>query len=187
MGITKFNLNVGDKYGKLTLIEKVQRLKPDGSKYGKGWMVQCECGKISGPKASADIYNGKVKSCGSCQRKEYWSTNRSLGTVNTSKLVYRNYRSRANSRKLSFDLSYEQFMNIVNLPCSYCKNINTSYFNPQTEYELVFEYTGIDRIDSKVGYKINNVQPCCKWCNRAKSDMDEKEFYDWVRRIYASL
>ena len=187
MGIIKFNLNVGDKYGKLTLIDKVQRFKSDGSKNGKGWMVQCECGKISGPKVPADIYNGKVKSCGECQRKYYWDNSRNIGDKNTSKNTYRNYRSRARSRNINFNLSYTDFMNIILLPCVYCNNTETSYFNPQNSWEETFRYTGIDRINSSLGYELNNVQPCCKWCNMAKSDRTEKEFLQWVRNVYASL
>lgn len=41
----------------------------------------------------------------------------------------------------------------------------------------------IDRIDSTKDYSIDNVVPCCKFCNWAKSDLKQKDFYDWVQRV----
>ena len=46
-----------------------------------------------------------------------------------------------------------------------------------------FRYTGLDRINSELGYTVENIQPCCKWCNMAKSDRSEKDFIEWVALI----
>lgn len=52
---------VGNKYGKLTVIKKVPR--PDGRPKGAYWLCQCECGneKIA---RGADLRAGSVNSCG---------------------------------------------------------------------------------------------------------------------------
>jgi hypothetical protein len=52
----------------------------------------------------------------------------------------------------------------------------------EVNYQL---YNGIDRIDNARGYERDNIVPCCKFCNRAKSAMPQKEFIDLVRRIAA--
>lgn len=43
---------------------------------------------------------------------------------------------------------------------------------------------GIDRIDSSKGYLPDNVRPCCKDCNRSKSDLIEDDFKVWIERLY---
>jgi len=45
-------------------------------------------------------------------------------------------------------------------------------------------YNGIDRLDSSKGHVIDNVVPCCKWCNYAKRERSYKDFLDWVVVIY---
>ena len=183
MGITKFVLKEGDRYSLLTLTEKVQVFK-DGRKNGWRWMASCQCGKIVGPLVPAHIVKGHVKSCGKCQRVNSWVDKRLTGVENPSKLVYRNYRYKAHKRGLEFYITYEDFMSLVQEPCIYCGRTNTSYFNPVTEYDEKFLYTGIDRVNSSKGYVLGNIQPCCKICNRAKSDMSEELFLNWIEEVF---
>lgn len=49
----------------------------------------------------------------------------------------------------------------------------------------MFVRNGIDRVDSAQGYVLTNVVPCCKQCNRAKSDLSREEFLTWVERVHA--
>jgi hypothetical protein len=46
---------------------------------------------------------------------------------------------------------------------------------------------GIDRIDSSVGYVVENCVSCCRACNGAKSNQTTDDFYLWVKRIYINL
>lgn len=48
----------------------------------------------------------------------------------------------------------------------------------------VLLYNGIDRVDSSLGYTVDNVVPCCKLCNQAKNNLSKQEFVDWVKRVY---
>jgi hypothetical protein len=43
---------------------------------------------------------------------------------------------------------------------------------------------GIDRVDSSKGYVTDNVVPCCRDCNVAKSDLSKAEFLNLVEKIY---
>jgi len=79
---------------------------------------------------------------------------------------YGSYRSGAKKRNLSFDLSFEQFMTLWQLPCGYCgDSIGT---------------VGIDRIDSSVGYQLDNCKPCCHRCNEMKMD---HSLEDWIAQM----
>lgn len=183
MGITKFELKEGERYNHLTLIKKVQVFK-NGRKNGWRWMARCACGKTVGPLVPAQIARGHAKSCGKCQRMEYWSDKRLTGIEGPSKLVYRNYRSKARKRGFEFNITYEEFMSLVQSPCIYCGGTESSYFNPVTGHDKKFLYTGIDRINSSQGYIVENIQACCKICNRAKSDMNEETFLKWVEKVF---
>jgi DNA repair exonuclease SbcCD ATPase subunit len=58
----------------------------------------------------------------------------------------------------------------VSKPCVYCG---------------ANERIGIDRINSSLGYSVENCEPCCADCNYAKRDMDKETFLNLIARIYA--
>lgn len=79
----------------------------------------------------------------------------------------------ANIRKHDFTLSFEQFMGFWNGTCAYCGNkING---------------VGIDRVDSSIGYIIENCVPCCKECNIMKNTKTVDEFITQCKRIVNNL
>jgi hypothetical protein len=45
----------------------------------------------------------------------------------------------------------------------------------------------IDRVDSKVGYVIGNIQLCCWRVNRAKNSMNEDEFLFMCKQVVSHL
>ena len=69
---------------------------------------------------------------------------------------YKNYRLSAESRRLEFPFTKEEFILIVSLPCYYCGIIQPKGFN------------GIDRLDSTIGYSLDNCRSCCEMCNMMK-------------------
>ena len=38
--------------------------------------------------------------------------------------------------------------------------------------------------DQEKDYMIDNVVPCCDFCNKAKGSKTKEEFLSWVKRIY---
>ena len=85
------------------------------------------------------------------------------------KAKYTSYYNRCISNNKEFTLTYSQFENQFNNPCIYC-NSNDNIT--------------IDRIDSSIGYTINNCQSCCNTCNKMKLDMTNNEFLDKIKAIY---
>ena len=83
--------------------------------------------------------------------------------------VFVRYQKQAEKRGLRFELSLEQFKQIVFQRCALCGD----YGSPR----------GIDRRDSSRGYEIGNVQPCCGICNRLKSDLQEHQFIGHILKI----
>lgn len=106
-------------------------------------------------------------------------------------LIKSEYTYSAKKRGISFELTDNDFYYIIQQPCSYCgreKCNSVSWERKRiltTKEKLDFHYTGIDRIDSSIGYTLNNSVPCCKICNYAKNDLPIKDFEEWIRIIVA--
>lgn len=82
---------------------------------------------------------------------------------------YKAYYKRAMYKGLSFELSEEQFSNIINMNCVYCNSPAPN---------------GVDRKDNAKGYTLDNAQPCCTLCNLIKRNMPEKDFLTHIKKIY---
>jgi hypothetical protein len=80
-------------------------------------------------------------------------------------------RASAKKRGMECTLSFQEYIEIISLPCFYCRG------------SLPKEGSGIDRINSDIGYVQGNCRSCCTACNRAKSDMTESEFKEWILRV----
>lgn len=107
-----------------------------------------------------------------------------LKKVNYFSKVYNQYVRNANKRDLEFNLDIDTFIKLVLLNCHYCGCEPSKIFSDGKKSINPVLCNGIDRLDSKVGYTINNSVPCCHVCNRAKMDMGVEEFYEWITRIH---
>jgi hypothetical protein len=107
-------------------------------------------------KTSLDQLSWECKEC-----KAYYLRNR-----------YNAYKGEAKHRKINFDLSLEEFDNITSKQCTYCGG-NNGYYLGKT-------FNGIDRVDSSIGYEINNCTPCCTICNSMKSSHTVN---DWMNHM----
>lgn len=86
------------------------------------------------------------------------------------KHIFSIYKCNARNRNLSFDLTFEQFKTFWNQNCSYCNtNIKT---------------IGIDRVDSSIGYSLENCVSCCFTCNRMKMADSKEDFLIQIEKIY---
>lgn len=64
-------------------------------------------------------------------------------------------------RELTWTITIEEYTELIQLPCYYCDN---------KLGQPVKRSCGLDRIDSNVGYEINNVVSCCFICNTIKHE-----------------
>jgi hypothetical protein len=169
---------VGKKIGKLTVLSR------DIDRFISGrpvvfYRCKCDCGNTKSI-LSCNLLKktGATTSCG-CKIKLPEGESRTRSTFKT-------YIISAKQRNLTFNLTYSQFKDITKKECHYCgcppSNISRSH---KCNGEYI--YNGIDRKDNKIGYQIDNVVPCCWNCNNAKADMNEDEFFLWIKRIYNHL
>lgn len=174
---------VGKKIGYLTVKEITKY------KYNYYFICECDCGLIS--KVNIDNFiNGKTKSCG-CKREELIiRTKRIIGSRKPTlealvNKLYSSYYRNARKRGFEFNLSYDEFFNLINKECFYCSNIGSNTMVYLNTITLI--YNGIDRRDSKISYTKENCVTCCCFCNRAKLDFSEDIFLNWLKNIKINL
>ena len=88
--------------------------------------------------------------------------------LNTPRGRLNSIKASANTRNISFSLSEEQAINIMTNKCYYCG---------------ATEKIGIDRVDSKFGYLIDNCLPCCSMCNYMKNIFTKEQFISQCKKV----
>lgn len=172
----KPEIAIGSWFGRLKIISMSHQDK----RWRKHYLCRCECGNEKTIQGSL-LASGNTKSCG-CLVKDTRSATRVPNNHSEITAVILGYKRHAKGRGYTWELSREQAENLFRSDCHYCGSppanikIHKNTVNP-------FSYSGIDRINNKLGYVQGNVVPCCNICNRAKRDMDVTEFYDWALRI----
>ena len=91
----------------------------------------------------------------------------------TIKGKYSGLKCQAKVRGLEFTIPFVEYIQLMNKPCIWC-----GISLPTTGGSL-------DRINSELGYTLENVVPCCPQCNLAKLDYSVSEFREWIARVYA--
>ena len=113
-------------------------------------------------KAMKDGYANTCKECSSPEN-------------NIGRYIHQ-YKSNAQRRNINFNLSKEEFINIISQPCYYCGAISN-------QEKLI----GIDRIDSSKDYTLDNCVPCCDMCNKMKLDYSVKEWLFHMKKIISYM
>lgn len=137
-----------------TVCKKVKNLTEFHNHPGARDGVQTYCKECSHIKATSE--DAKK------YNKEYYSSKK--GRYNKYKHAYS-----VMGRDIKFNLTYEEFITFWQKPCYYCGS----------EIETI----GIDRVDNKKDYDMENLIPCCWICNRMKSDLSQEDFISHCKKI----
>lgn len=174
---------LGKIFGKLTVIKWLE--SRNGNEY---WLCQCECGNTKEIPTKRLNY-GRVQSCG-CLRSENGKKQikkiiQPISEESLVKHLFIGYLARAKNKKFEFSIDMEYFSEIIFKNCYYCGCEPNNLKRNRSKNNIVeILYNGIDRIKNDKGYILGNCVPCCKNCNVAKMSMSEKEFLEWIRRVY---
>ena len=176
MARVKTVFEVGQKYNRLEIVEKLGYDKHKNRLY----KCKCDCGNEIIVRGNA-LTSGNTQSCGclSLETKKSKRLPNNRGVINQ---VILQYKRHAKDRNLAWDLSFEEVEMLIQQPCFYCGAIGSNFKITKICKEG-FHHNGIDRVDSSKGYFSSNVVPCCKICNKAKSDMNQKDFIFWAKRV----
>lgn len=168
-------IRVGETFNHWTIVAYSGKRK-----FGSGAkraFVRCRCS--CGAEQTLDYFSviyGHTKKC-----KNHPPEVRGLGACMR---VFRDYRTNARKRGLTFELTPAEFFRISQLDCAYCGLAPGTLRRAERKNDSPFLYNGVDRIDSGKGYVDGNMVPCCCTCNRAKLDSTQEDFFRMVKRIY---
>lgn len=170
-----FNDLTGKEFGKIRVISLIERsFRKDKSK-SSGHLYNCKC-LICGTEYQ---YSTSVIS-----RKDFLGCRCPKDLTLASKnLHFNSYKTNALKRNLQFDLTFDEFVKICNLPCYY-SGIEKSLKINRKDLFGYWECNGIDRLDNSKGYTIENSVPCSSIINMMKGTLSEKEFLKIIRLIY---
>ncbi len=171
---------IGNQYGRLIVFEKAGKYKDRHIQ----WKCLCSCGNTTIVVGNS-LRSGNTKSCGCLLQEMYEKRKLPKGEAAMHNL-FNVYKARAKQRNLIWDLTEEQFKELTSSLCHYCGVLpkqKTHVLTSNGEYT----YNGIDRIDNKQGYILENVVPCCGICNRMKMTLSEKEFLNHITEIAEHL
>lgn len=186
-------LTIGEKYWRLTCINEAGVNKRNKKVY----LFQCECGnQYKG--LGTWVRMGRTKSCG-CIHTEYLNsdqakeqrlkgTNKLRLTPGESALnaTFFVYKDRAKKYELEFSLTKEEFKTLTQRNCFYCNKLPSNNYGSKYNNGR-YIYNGLDRIDNKLGYTLQNSVPCCKICNIAKHNLTLNDFLKHIKAIYFNL
>ena len=167
----------GKTFGKLTVIERAQPNKQKRTR----WHCECECGNAV-VVSDWNLVSGLTKSCG-CLRRETASEmhKKSHGEASFNAL-FSTYKRHANAQNVAFELSEDEFRQLISSDCFYCGSAPSNVFkNKSGNGDLI--YNGIDRLDPTKGFVIDNVVPACADCNCAKGTRSVDDFIAWIKRV----
>jgi hypothetical protein len=174
---------IGTMLGRWEVI-KNNLSKTYNSQTQRACLVRCSCvDRTEAIRTYGELRCGRSPSCG-CKSKE-----RSIETV------WNDLFSKLKARGWDFHLTLPELKAIAKLPCAYCgkepSNIYRVKYKIDGKYQriddpsLTIRYSGLDRIDSSLGYTYGNVVPCCGECNGMKSNHSLDQFFVLLERIRA--
>ena len=179
----------GQRLGILTILrtatpDEIPVTKSQLTHPQRWWIVKCDCGNIKAVRAGS-LKNGDSRSCG-CRvdaRRASFGKSQARPTGEAAKwAAYVTGKRHAERRGLIWALSLEHFLYITSQPCTYCGALGSKE-TPKTT-NGTYRYSGIDRIENRIGYIPLNCAPCCGTCNAAKGIKTIAEFRTWMMRAY---
>jgi hypothetical protein len=141
----------GTEFGKWTVLEYIK---------GSTYLCRCDCGVLKHISKTSLIKGDRDRGCKRCV------SGFPAGFCD----AYSAYKQNAKVRGISFELSREDALVLMRLPCQYCRTI------PEI-------FGGIDRVDNFIGYILENCVPCCSLCNHMKCDMAVSDFLAHAHKI----
>lgn len=171
----------GQSFSYLTVIKRtIPKTAKQTNHIYEAWECLCECGTIV-TVTGKQLRRGQ-KSCGCHKYDGLWTKQSSDEDININKIIS-HYKNRAKTKlKLPWLLSFDEAKILLLSSCFYCGQEPSREFSRDLTTQSI-KVSGIDRCDNAIGYTNTNTVSCCMICNRAKNNMPQKEFQDWIDRL----
>lgn len=166
---------IGKKFNKLEILDIVYNKEKSRNEA----ICRCDCGNITKIETTR-IKKYKVISCG-CIKVEVHKKRRKKFIDPPREELYRQYKYSAKKRDFEFSISIETAYKLFDSNCYYCGAEPSNLIIVYGEKKL---YSGIDRVNSKIGYTEENCVSCCKKCNIMKNTLAKDEFFEKISDIF---
>lgn len=157
----------GTRFGGLVVIKRTRNYQGHVT-----YKCECDCGRETDATGTA-LKNGRRKYCGKCKSL--------VPGESGFNRIFKAYIRGAEKRGHVFELTKDEFKELVASNCAYCGIPPSTVSSPSKRGN--FTYNGVDRVDNNLGYISDNVVSCCRWCNSAKGTRNYDEWIDWLDRI----
>lgn len=173
---------VGKKYGRLLVV----KLHGISKQKQTVWECECECGNKKIVRIGT-LISQHTRSCGCLKKdimteqcKRLFSLPEGEASLN---LAYSRYKLGAKRRGLSWGITKKDFIKYILSECFYCGEKPNNYTQYNTYQNGTTPRNGIDRIDSNIGYELDNCVPSCSFCNYAKRSLTQPQFLLKIKQI----
>lgn len=152
----------------------------------RAYIFTCTCGKIihaTNLSISRMLNTYETTGCSGCMNciRKCKSIN-NYNDVTKYGDIHNRYKKGAKRRNIEFHLTPEESAKLFAGNCNYCGDAPTGTYSRSKYYTT--PYNGIDRVNTKKHYTIDNCVSCCRACNVAKHEMSVSEFLNQVEKIY---
>jgi hypothetical protein len=96
--------------------------------------------------------------------------------------LYFQYKKNAGYRNMTFELTKEQFRELVDSPCCYCGR-EKSMAHKRLISNGAYLCNGVDRANNALGYTAGNSVPCCTSCNFMKKCLSATDFVNACKAV----
>lgn len=163
-------------------------------------LIECECGNIK-EKDSSHVSAGCLTCGNGCPISKKLKSQMRKGISLTSLMLpagvtgfrrlFDMYKRRAKKFSRDFSLTEDEFRSLTKSNCYYCGEPPSMVYihkeknsTEQAKENGKYIYNSVDRIDSGLGYTVENSRPCCKICNTMKLNHSEEDFVEHIKKVY---
>lgn len=167
----------------MTVVERI----PTGTAQRSGYRFRCDCGNevVARPYQIRGKADPKCKECANLDRKGKPNLRNRIDPLErTINEQWNVFRKNARKRAPTF-ITKREWLDLALSDCVYCGAKPSNVRKATVPHAEDFHYNGVDRIDSELGYSLDNCQPCCWMCNRMKGNMNEEEFLRHIKLVAA--
>lgn len=165
-------INIGDRYNEWTVLSNpIKGIRKNSIVY----LCKCSCGEEHYV-SSYELRSGKSSRCHKCGLKigkEKLLNQRRIGDLTATKFL--KLQKNAQARNISFNISMSYLWNL------YCSQNKICAITGDLLSDI--NKASLDRIDSKIGYEIGNVQWVTKQANLSKHIMSMQELLEFCNKV----
>jgi hypothetical protein len=127
----------------------------------------------------------KALACKTCERKRskekrIRQCNNDIETFLKASIKMSHWN--AQKRKLVYEISLKDLLNLWEKQNGICALSGESMTHIRGKGRVITNVS-IDRIDSKKGYIVENIQLVCQFCNFIKNEFTDTELINWCKKI----